>query len=324
MILTITPSPAIDWTIELEKMNLGEVNRGLSAAKEASGKGVNVSLALLSAGVETAAILPVGGDSGKFMLDSLSARGLRVFATHLATETRTNVTLSLHDMGDTKVNTESGSISETEIGALLDLLEQNIETADVLVSCGSLPSGASSDLHKDILDIGKRAGKTCVLDASGLALEKALPAKPDLIKPNLHELAELADSSIETFGDVEQACKKIIEEGVGSVLASLGSDGALFVNSQVSILGGVSGVEVKNTVGSGDALLAGFLEGYSSPNLDYPERLSTALVWASSSVQSSTTSFEIDRAFESETTVSEDFDREQVLSATVQPGRARI
>lgn len=324
MILTVTPSPAIDWTIDLEQLSLGEVNRGSSAAKEASGKGVNVAMALHKAGIDTAALFPAGGDSGKFMRESLSRRGLRVLSVETSFETRTNITLAIQDLGDTKVNTESEQISTDEVEKLLELFRENVSGAEMVVSCGSLPPGAPVDFHKQILAIARQAGKSCILDASGDALHSAIASAPDLIKPNIHELAELTDSTIVTLGDVEDACQSLIAVGVGSVLASMGADGAMFVDESKSVWGKVSDVQVRNTVGSGDALLAGFLASFQAGSADIASRLSKALVWAASSVESPTTFFEVNQIFETKTFVSKDFDRNHVLSSTANPGRARI
>lgn len=323
MILTITPSPSIDWTIEIDELALGEVNRGSTAAREASGKGVNVAMALHRAGFEAKAMLPIGGESGKFILDSLSSEGLGVFGLETSSEVRTNITLSIQNQ-DTKVNTESAVMTDLEAEKMLQLLRKHIDEAKVLVSCGSLPPGAPVDFHKQIMEIGKQAGKTCVLDASGAALEAAFEAGPALVKPNIHELSELTDYPISTLGDVEKACQRLIKLGVESVLASMGKDGAMFVDETRSISGTVSDIQARNTVGSGDALLAGFLASHEDDQLDPNQRLSQALVWASSSVQSPTTYFEINSALKSKVLVTEGFDRNQVLSEKAQPGRARI
>jgi len=321
MILTITPSPAIDWTIQLNELNLGELNRGTTKAREASGKGVNVAIALHNEGFEATAMFPAGGNNGKFMLETLGKRGLSVLSVETQSEVRTNITLSMQGQPETKINTESDFVSETDMDKLLNLFSQNVANIDLVLSCGSLPNGVNLDFHRRVIEIAHEANKACFLDASGEALESAIDANPDLIKPNVDELAELTGRRIENLGDVESGCRSLVKNGVGAVLASLGEDGAMVVDSEQSIWGRVSEVNVKNSVGSGDALLAGFISNHQGQLLG--QNLKDALVWASSAVESETTFFEVNDAFYSKTSVMGDFDREANLSSIAEPGKAR-
>ena len=321
MILTITPSPAIDWTIQLNGLSLGELNRGTNKSREASGKGVNVAMALHNSGVQATAMLPIGGENGKFMLDSLAERGLPVRSVETLSDIRTNITLSIEGQPETKINTESDFVSENDMEKLLNLLSQTVTDVNLIVTCGSLPAAVAPDFHKQVIEIAHSANKLCFLDTSGESLDAAIVAGPDLIKPNVSELAELTGRRIEKLGDVESASQSLIDQGVGIVLASLGPDGAMIVDSEQSVWGKVDGVNVKNSVGAGDALLAGFISNHQNQNQQ--PNLTNALVWASSAVQSETTFFEIDDSYYEKASVMADFDREANLSSIAEPGKAR-
>ena len=314
MIVTVSPSPAVDWTIELDHLVEGGVNRGVSKSREASGKGVNVSWALHKAGVETLTVFPSGGDTGEFIVKTLTTQGIPVEVVETDGGVRINVTLTVKGRGDTKINTESAPLSSEAATQLRELVSEKLHPGDVLVSCGSLPPGAPVDLHRHIIEQGHARGTTCVLDTSGSALESGILAKPHIIKPNAAELAELVDCELTALGDVESACQKLISSGLGAVLVSLGEDGALYVDSGVSIHGTTSNVVARNTVGAGDALLAGFLAGRFARNLEVGASLGTGLLWAASSVESPSTLFDVNPAHQSSISLSDSFNRGQLLS----------
>jgi 1-phosphofructokinase len=124
---------------------------------------------------------------------------------------------------------------------------------------GSLPPGMGSDYYRQLIEQLAPTGARVALDTSGEAFQLALPAQPDLVKPNSEELAEAVGASIDTLGDVIDAAERLREKGARAVLASLGADGAVLVDD-----GGVAYAEApvdvpRSAVGAGDALLAGFL-----------------------------------------------------------------
>lgn len=319
MIVTATPAPAVDWTVATDKFELGDVNRATTVSREASGKGLNVSWALHKEGIATKAVFPAGGTSVAFMREQLEASGLAHVVVPVRGDVRTNVTLRVSGSPDTKINTSSEGCSEEEIAAFLAATKKSLAGARVLVTSGSLPPGAPVSLHREIVDLGKKAGLETVVDTSGTALTEALAIGPDLVKPNREELEEFTKRPLTTLGDVVQACEELRHAGAGAVLASLGHQGVLLVDSSGVLVGSATGVVPTNTIGAGDALLAGFI---AAPD-DRVTKVTRALVWGSSAVRSESTLFEVDPTIEANVTVSSTWDAAFDLGGQV-PARTSV
>src|SRR5262249_35769920 len=107
------------------------------------------------------------------------------------------------------------------------------------------------------------------VDTSGAALKAVVGAGPMVVKPNLDELAELVGRRPQTLADVIEAADAVRGEGARAVLVSLGGDGAVLVDNHGARHGETIVDRPRNTVGAGDALLAGFLAGGLSEALAY-------------------------------------------------------
>ncbi len=288
MIVTLTPAPAIDWTIEVDSFELGAVNRAVRSSREPSGKGVNVSWALHRAGIPTRAVFPAGGCTSELMAIALTEAGLEHVIVDTGRDVRTNITL-ISPGSSTKLNDRGTALSEEQTRRLRKAIIGASVDASVVLICGSLPAGAPATFVRNMVRTLKTSGVDVVVDVSGEPLELALAARPDLIKPNVHELAELTCRQIATLGDVANAAEEARERGAGAVLASLGADGALLVDDEGALYGHATDIPFVNSVGAGDALLAGFFGGGQTRE----EQLATAMLWASSAVAHKTTLFPI-------------------------------
>ena len=229
MIVTLTPAPAIDWTIEVDSFELGAVNRAVQSSREPSGKGVNVSWALHRAGVPTRAVFPAGGCTRELMDSALSQAGLDHVIVDTGRDVRTNITL-ISPGSSTKLNEQGTALSEEQTRQLQKAIIDASLDASVVLICGSLPAGAPATFVRNMVRTLKASGVDVVVDVSGTPLELALAAHPDLIKPNVHELAALIGRQLGTLGDVANAAQEARKLGAGAVLASLGADGALLVD----------------------------------------------------------------------------------------------
>lgn len=261
MIITVTPNPSLDRTIELPHLRRGEVHRATAVRLDPGGKGVNVARALTAAGLDTIAVLPSGRAPGGRLTGLLDVHGVRAATVSIDGATRTNITLVEPDGTTTKINESGPVLTTAEAAELAERVVTLAADASWVVTCGSLPTGISVDFHADVV---RRVGTRVAVDASGPALRAACAAGPDLIKPNHEELAELVGRPLTSLGDVLDAARELRASGVGAVLVSLGAGGALLVEAR-----GVHGsgefhatsapVAVRSTVGAGDAALAGFL-----------------------------------------------------------------
>jgi 1-phosphofructokinase len=155
-----------------------------------------------------------------------------------------------------------------------------------VAASGSLAPGMPVDLYARLGRGLAGKGAKLAVDTSGRALRAAVSGGPGLLKPNRHELSELVDQPLVTLGEVTAAAQELNRAGVAQVLVSLGPDGAVLVDETAVLHGEVSVDRVSNTVGAGDALLAGFLAGGGSG----AGALANALAWARAAVRSRQTS----------------------------------
>lgn len=259
MILTLTPNPSLDLTYELDGLARGEVQRAVSMSVEAGGKGINVSRNLVANGLNSRAVAPVGGPSGEQFLSLLEESGIELIRVPVSGAVRMNIGIIEHEGVVTKVNAAGPRLSDKEVESIMDEVADVARDAEWLAVCGSLPPGAPTELYARLVALGRDAGCRVAVDSSGPPLAAALEAGPDLIKPNLEELSELAGQQLATFGDVLTATEEVRDRGVRTVLVSLGADGAIVFDEKGALHAETPPFTPRSTVGAGDALLSGFL-----------------------------------------------------------------
>ena len=278
MIVTLTANPSLDRTVALPGPLLrGEVQRAVSVRQESGGKGVNVSRALVASGLKTIAVLP--GAEADPVLAGLRDTDVPFAALPIGEPLRSNVALTEPGGVTTKINEPGPVLSEDQQEALIGLLLDNARGATWVVLAGSLPPGVPADFYATVtrrlrsLFDGEAAPRVAV-DSSGEPLAAAVSGdtsgKPDLLKPNAEELVELAaaagfatnKSAEELEADPEAAAaaaSAVVRSGVGAVLATLGSKGAVLVTADGAWLATHPPVTAVSTVGAGDSSLAGYL-----------------------------------------------------------------
>ncbi len=284
MITTVTPNPSVDRTVFIDALHPGHIMRSTQSWSEPSGKGVNVALALKAHERPTVAVLPIGGPAGAHLAEMLKRAGLDYQPVPINGDIRINISLVQPDGTVTKINEQGPALSDTEGQALLDTASARTRAGGWLAGCGSLPGGLSDDYYAQLVETGHRAGAKVVIDTSGRALVKALDAGPDLIKPNVDELAEAVGGTVATFGEAIDAAHELRARGAKTVLVSLGADGALLVTASHVIHSTAPVDKVVSTVGAGDALLAGYLAA-TDTDADINEALTNALAWGAAAVQ---------------------------------------
>jgi 1-phosphofructokinase len=273
LIVTVTPNPSIDRTLRIPDLERGTVMRATSATAEAGGKGINVSRALATQGLETVAVVPLS-ESSAAVIAGLLGSSTPIEPVTIAGEIRVNISLVEADGTVTKINEPGPPLRDMDVAALLDRTTELGERADWVVGCGSLPPGAPVDLYARLA--GRLpAGVDVAVDADGPALKACLGQPFALLKPNRHELEGLVDEGLPTLGTVVDAAARIVDGGVRTVLVSLGRDGAVVIDRDGAVHGEAPIEDAVNAVGAGDALLAGFIAGGANP-----AALSTAIAWS--------------------------------------------
>ena len=279
MIVTVTLNPSIDRTLRVDGLKRGGVNRVELVRLDAGGKGVNVSRALAAYGCPTHAIFVSAALGGEWMSAELDKAAISHTAVPADGITRSNITLVDADGTVTKLNEPGVTLTPDVLNAVESALEAIDLKGQWVVFAGRLNPGADESTYAELVSFCKARGAKVVLDASGKSLDLALPAGPDLIKPNQHELGGIVGRTLKTVGDVVTAAQEVRALGVGTVLCSLGKDGALLI-SEAGVVHVEPAAEVIGTpVGAGDILLATYLAG-----VDSDAALAGAVRWSAASV----------------------------------------
>lgn len=278
-VVTVTPNPAVDWTVTVPGFAAGSVNRVAGQRSTAGGKGVNVAAALAGSGHRVAATGFLGrGNTAPF--DALFARtGIADHFVRVAGDTRVGIKIvDPATRQTTDVNFPGEPRSADDVARLVDEVSRLAgESAPWFVLAGSLPPGVEPTLYRDLVWKLKSAGSAVVLDTSGEALRLALGAAPAVVKPNVHELEALVGSTLPSADAIIAAVRPILAGGVELVVVSMGADGALFIRRGDAILATPPAVAVHSTVGAGDAMVAGIVASrLAGLTLSETARLATA------------------------------------------------
>ncbi|MEN0072700.1 MAG: 1-phosphofructokinase family hexose kinase, partial [Propionicimonas sp.] len=257
MIVTLTPNPSVDRTCAVDHLERGAVLRATDSREDPGGKGLNVSRALARSGTATAAVFPVGGAYGRLMLELLEPESIDLRPVRIGWPIRANTTVVEPDGTTTKVNEPGPRLTPDELAALRAEVRAASGQASWIVCCGSLPPGVADDFYADLVAHCREAGARVAVDTSGGPMVAALAARPDLVKPNRIELAEVIGHDLTTLGAVADAAGSLVARGIGTVLVSLGRDGALLVDATRVVHARAAIAAAVSTVGAGDALLAG-------------------------------------------------------------------
>ncbi|MFY1599571.1 1-phosphofructokinase [Micromonospora sp. WMMD737] len=292
MIVTVTPNPSIDRTVTLPgALTRGAVHRVTSVTSQAGGKGVNVARALTLAGVETVAVLPAAANDP--LVTALQAIAVPFRVVPTAEPARTNLTVTEPDGTTTKINEPGATLDAATVAALTDAVLEAADGADWVVMSGSLPPGVPASWYADV--VARLASHPCRIavdtsDAPLAALVGALDrGAPDLIKPNGEELASVLGLAPETLenaaaqGDpapVVSAARRLIDRGIGAVLATLGAAGAVLVDRNGAWLATPPPITPRSTVGAGDSSLAGYVRAEVGGAVP-PQRLQMAVGYGS-------------------------------------------
>lgn len=259
MIYTVTLNPSIDFIVRLDHLELGSVNRMTSDDKFAGGKGINVSRILQRLDVDNTATGFIGGFTGRFVEDGLTAEGIKTNFVQVSEDTRINVKIKAGE--ETEINGAGPKISDEKLEELKAILA-GLSSEDTVVFAGSAPSGLGNQVYNTLIPIAKKAGAEVVCDFEGQTLLDSLNYQPLLVKPNNHELADIFGVELNGLEDIEKYAREILAKGAKNVIISMAGDGALLVTPEAAYFAKPIKGTVKNSVGAGDSMVAGFTGEY--------------------------------------------------------------
>lgn len=260
-VLTITLNPALDLTVQLPALRLGEVNRGERLQVHAAGKGLNVAQVLADLGHSLTVTGFLGEGNPQAFEQLFAARGFADEFVRVAGDTRSNIKLAEADGQVTDINGPGLLVTDSQRSELLTRIERLAPVHDLVVVAGSLPQGVDGEWFVELLLTLKRLGARVALDTSGAALRAGLKTGPWLIKPNEVELAEACGTDHIESSALTAEARHLQAEGIEHVVVSQGADGVSWFSTSAALHAHPPKVSVVSTVGAGDSLLAGMLHG---------------------------------------------------------------
>lgn len=264
MIITVTLNPAIDKTAHVEKMVPNGLNRLNNIILDVGGKGINVSKAIKELGGKSTCTGFVAGSNGKWIEDKLDSLGLDYKFRHVEGNTRINLKVLDRDMNLTELNDAGDEIHENDLRYLKEDLLEMVNSNDIVVLAGSVPSGVPETIYQELITMFKEKGAKVILDADGELFTHGIEAIPTLIKPNKYELCKYFNLS-EDVSDVELVshAKKLLYKGIETIVISLGSKGAIFItNEETAYVKGLN-IIAHSAVGAGDSMVGALAYGIS-------------------------------------------------------------
>ncbi|MGM0837835.1 MAG: 1-phosphofructokinase [Bacillota bacterium] len=259
MIYTITLNPSIDYVMEVSDFKEGSVNRADQTMYYPGGKGINVSRVLKRLGADTMALGFTAGFTGDFIKEQLIEEQVAVKLIEVDGTSRINVKLKARE--ETEINGSGPIVDERAVSRLISQLD-DLQPTDFVVIAGSLPSTVPSTIYQAIVEKCKHHHANVVIDTGGALLKELLVYQPFLIKPNHHELGDLFGVTIRTKEEVVEYARRLHDQGVQNIIVSMAGEGAILYSEAGVFIAKAPKGNVKNSVGAGDSLVAGFLAGY--------------------------------------------------------------
>ena len=261
MIYTVTFNPSLDYIVSVKDFRPGMTNRTSSELMLAGGKGINVSIVLGNLGIKSTALGFIAGFTGDEIVRRLHNSGINSEFIKI-NDGISRINIKLKSIDGTEINGQGPHIDSSHIEQLMNRLRR-LESGDVLVLAGSIPAGISDNIYKDIMDMLKDKGVQIVVDATSRLLTNVLEYKPFFIKPNQHELGDIFNVTLNTQEEVIPYALELKKMGAVNVCVSMGGKGAILVADDGNVYKAKApdGI-LKNSVGAGDSLVAGFLSGW--------------------------------------------------------------
>lgn len=256
-IYTITLNPAYDVHAFAQHFEPYHENLANVTSREAGGKGVNLSRALLNGGTENTALIVLGKENCTEFKSELEQAGLSTILLEKSGRIRENLTVHCADQPETRISFTGFSVNDSilsEVSALLD-----VDCNTIITFTGRVASGMSIEKVKAFLRDLQDKGAKIVLDSKSFSIEDIFEVKPWLIKPNQEEISEYLGCQIDNIAQAMDKARTFAEHGIANVMVSLGEQGALLLSEGKSFIATPPEIHAISTIGAGDSSLAGFI-----------------------------------------------------------------
>ena len=260
MIATVTLNPSLDKIATVEELVVDEANRWTSLRRDPGGKGINVSRVIHELGGETIAYGFIGGINGGTLKHLLQQQGVPFDFTPIKGEIRSNFIITdLKTRRQTRIDAPGPHISKDELGKLIAKITRIKPKPDFLVFAGSVPPGVPIDIYRQLIEKAKKNGIKTVLDSDEQWLKEGIRAKPNVIKPNVHEAEELLETHLRDQAAIVEAVKALVNRSIDVVAISRGKYGLIVANGGEILKVTPPQVEIRSTIGAGDSAIAGLV-----------------------------------------------------------------
>lgn len=263
MIYTFTANPSLDKLYILNRLSIGQYNRGQVVQYDPGGKGINVSRCLKELGDESIITGFFGGSTGNFLIDNLQAQGFEVDPIRIEGENRSNITLIENFNGQmTKFNEFGPTASIKAMDLLLEKVENRTKKGDVWVLSGSILPGLPNGFYAILIKKIHACGGLAFLDTSGMWLIYGYQAIPFLVRINRSEAETVIGKKLISKEDIFNEIKKFQKKGLAISVISLDAEGAVFADKTTTLEVTAPNIAAKTVVGAGDAMMAMIVHGY--------------------------------------------------------------
>lgn len=278
MILIVALNAAIDQTWIVPDFGVNVIHRSHRVIRQPGGKGVNVARVLKALDTDVCVTGFVGGHNGRWMTEALELDGIPSDFVWIGEETRTCLTLlDLTNGTQTEVLEPGPAVTEEEWRRLTAHVAKWANRSSIVACCGSLPPGVPKTAYADLIRIARARGVVVWLDASGDALRNGWAARPDGIKVNQKEAAQLLGKAITTREETMAAARQLVRDMGQMVIITAGAQGLAAVMDGEAFWVTPPTVKAVNPVGSGDAFLGGWLAAAHKGKISYKTlKLATA------------------------------------------------
>ena len=275
VIYTVTFNPAVDYVVHTARLVHGCVNRSAYEEMYFGGKGLNVSAVLAELGVSSRALGFIAGFTGDAIEKGVREMGVDTDFIRLP-EGNSRINVKIKADAETEINGQGPRISPADLDELFDKIHK-IRSGDTLVLAGSIPSSLPSDIYERIMKSLPDRGVRTIVDASGELLLNVLKYRPYLIKPNHVELGEIFRTELRNENEIIRHASLLREMGARNVLVSMAENGAILLdeNGGIHKCSACRG-KVRNSVGAGDSMLAGYIAGLLEGDCEHALKLGTA------------------------------------------------
>lgn len=261
-IITLTLSPAIDVHCHADRFFVERENFANITSRDVGGKGINISRALLSHGVQNTAIVAVGKENADAFLSALSAENINLHAISVKGRIRENITIHANGAKETRLSFDGFSADGKLLDEVKKLTDNILKNGDLLAIAGSIPSDVEISSIKRYIKALKIRGVKVIIDSRSLSIDDVVECAPFLIKPNGEEISAYMGKEVFTASEAVKTANEIFKKGVENVMISLGEQGAVLACADGVFTAKAPKIEAISTIGAGDSSIAGFIAAY--------------------------------------------------------------